>query len=435
MLVWVIDVGARLYARRALVAIGFRSALAWTFACMFAWSSTHAHAQPSPEPALPPEYDEPRPWAAGVSESEQAIARELYVAGNHEYTESRCAQALVKWKEAIQHWDNPAIRYNMVECLIDLDQPVEARDNLERSLAYGPAPLGADMYARGLTYRKLLDAQLAHVKIACREPGAMVTLDGKLLFTGPGMADQFLVPGEHQVVATKVGFLTASKTLVLVAGKLTTDDIRPTLEVKPTTRMVRRWERWKPWGVLAGGGRDDRARRGWLCHCQEQLRCLRRWHREPMSGRLRCCDGRHVLGPSSHEESRRDRTGSRVLRVFSGWSGRHRRGARPRRESTACAARLTPSAAGRYPDPRWRHHLDELGILTMMSCMHRDKLFVMHLLDVHSRVLQATLRDRASGDGYAPGLQWKIPTRRHLRTADDLAPTCAFARCRHEATT
>ena len=166
------DDGCRRDVSRAEAVLkrGFRSVLAWTLAYLFAWSSTRAHAQPSPEPVLPPEYEEPRPWAAGVSQSEQTIARELYVAGNQEYTESRCAQALVKWKEALQHWDNPGIRYNMVECLIDLDQPVEAKDNLERSLAYGAAPLGADMYARGLTYRKLLDAQLAHVKIACRVP-------------------------------------------------------------------------------------------------------------------------------------------------------------------------------------------------------------------------------------------------------------------------
>jgi len=237
-----------------MVTIGFRGVLAWALAYMVAFSSTPAHAEPSPEPALPPEYEKPRPWAVGVSEDEQAIARALYVAGNHEITESHFTQALARYREAIRHWDNPAIRYNMAVCLINLDQPVEARDNLERSLAYGADPLGADLYAQGLTYRKLLDAQLAHVKIVCREPGAVVTLDGKLLFTAPGMADQFLLPGDHQVVATKVGFLTASKTLVLVAGKLTTDDIRPTLEVKPTTRMVRHWERWKPWAVLAGGG-------------------------------------------------------------------------------------------------------------------------------------------------------------------------------------
>jgi hypothetical protein len=188
-----------------------------------------------------------------VSESEQAIALELYVAGNLEFTESRFAQALAKYKEAIQHWDHPAIRFNMAVCLINLDQALEAKENLERSLTHGDRPLGADAYSQGLTYRKLLDAQLAHVKVACQEPGTQVTLDGKFLLTGPGAVDQFLVAGEHQLVATKVGFLTASNTLVLIAGKLTTYKLRP-LELKAVTQMVRRWEPWKPWAVLAGGG-------------------------------------------------------------------------------------------------------------------------------------------------------------------------------------
>src|SRR4029078_6270121 len=102
------------------------------------------------------------------------------------------------------------------------------------------------------TYKKLLDAQLGHARITCQEPGATVTLDGKLLFTSPGVADLFLLPGEHQVVATKPGFITASGSFVLVAGKLTAYNI-PAVEAKPVPRNVRRWAQWKPWAVLAGG--------------------------------------------------------------------------------------------------------------------------------------------------------------------------------------
>src|ERR1041384_5557334 len=104
-----------------------RGALAWMFACMLALLSTRAHAQPSLEPTATPKADAPRPWAAGVSESEQAVALKLYVAGNLEFAESRFAQALAKYKEAIQHWEHPAIRYNMAVCLINLDQPLEAK--------------------------------------------------------------------------------------------------------------------------------------------------------------------------------------------------------------------------------------------------------------------------------------------------------------------
>lgn len=226
--------------------------LGWAIAGVLAGGAARGHAQPADAAAAAPD-ENIRPWAAGASEAEQAAALALYRAGNLEFAESRFAQALAKYREAIRHWDHPAIRFNMAVCLINLDQPLEASDNLERSLAYGDGPLGAEMYSQGLTYRKLLDAQLAHVKIVCPEPGTQVTLDGKFLFAGPGSVEQAVVPGEHQVVATKAEFLTTSKALVLVAGKLTTYDIRP-LELEAATRTVRRWAPWKPWAVVGGAG-------------------------------------------------------------------------------------------------------------------------------------------------------------------------------------
>src|SRR6185295_10148926 len=57
---------------------------------------------------------------------------------------------------------------------------------------------------------------------------------------------------EHQVVATRAGFVTVTRTLVLIAGKEMNYEV-PALEVKMTA-LVRRWPPWVPWLVLAGGG-------------------------------------------------------------------------------------------------------------------------------------------------------------------------------------
>lgn len=230
-------------------------------AAALALAPVHGHAQPATpgEPALAPQPDEPdgpRPWADGVSEADQAAARELYLAGNREYAESRFAQALARYRDAILRWDHPAIRYNMVVCLINLDRPLEARVDLEHSLAYGVAPLGSEKYAQALTYRKLLDAQLVRLKVTCPEHGAVVTLDGKYMFTGPGSAEQFLLPGGHQVVATKPGLVTASRALTLVAGQPAAYEIRPTAEL--AAAIGPRWRYWKHVSVagcvvIAGG--------------------------------------------------------------------------------------------------------------------------------------------------------------------------------------
>ncbi len=232
-----------------MVPIRFRSAAVWQLACVLGWLTTAASAQPAPD--LPPEYDDTRPWAQGVSEAEQAAAQALYVAGNQEFVESRYAQALARYRESLRHWDHPQTRYNAAVCLIKLDQPVEAREHLAHALAYGATALGREAYDQASTYLKLLDAQLAHVKVACTERGAVVTLDGKYLFTAPGSADQFLVAGDHQIGATRQGFLPLFTAFTGVAGKLATYDLHLELDPSNGPPPVRRWAHWR---TLLGGG-------------------------------------------------------------------------------------------------------------------------------------------------------------------------------------
>src|SRR5688572_27157182 len=141
-----------------------------------------------------------RPWASGVSQARQVRALQLHAEGNAEFLDSRFAKALAKYREAIKHWDHPAIRFNMAVSLINLDRLVEARDDLEQALAYDAAPLGDGVYRQALTYRKLLDAQLVKLTVICKEQSAEVTIDGKYLFTEPGAAVRYLLPGDHQIV-------------------------------------------------------------------------------------------------------------------------------------------------------------------------------------------------------------------------------------------
>ena len=158
-------------------------------------------------------------------------ATERYQEGNAEFADAHFAQALAKYEEAIRNGDHPGIRFNMALCLMYLNRLVEARDNLERSLAHGAGPLGRDVYDRAQASRKLLESRLARVEIACQAPGAEVTLDGKLVLKAPGTVGRFVLPGEHQVVVGKAGFQTMSRRVDLAAGKPVTYEVRPALEL------------------------------------------------------------------------------------------------------------------------------------------------------------------------------------------------------------
>lgn len=195
-----------------------------------------------------------KPWAKNVPEDKQKLALALYKEGNGEFTESRYAQALTKYRAALEHWDHPAIRFNMAVSLINLEEPLEAFEHLESALRFGEDPLGGELHAQGLTYKKLLLGRLAKLEVSCDEAGADVTLDGKLFVKGPGKASRFVMPGDHQLVTSKPGFLTETTQLVLMPGKDTTHAVKLRTLEDAKTKLVRRWKSRTPWVVVGIGG-------------------------------------------------------------------------------------------------------------------------------------------------------------------------------------
>lgn len=194
--------------------------------------------------------DDAKPWAAGVGEAEQAAALETYRGGNSEFEESRYPQALAKYREALAQWDHPAIRFNMAVALINLDQPLEAHEHLEKAMKFGAAPLGTEGYAQAVTYKKLLDGQLARLRVRCNVEGADVTLDGKPLLHCTGEATRLLAPGDHHLVATKRGFQPETTALALVPGKEHVHDVKLAVV---GAKLVRRWRANRPWIVVGIG--------------------------------------------------------------------------------------------------------------------------------------------------------------------------------------
>ena len=161
----------------------------------------------------------PPPWSVGVSEAQKAQAGRLLERGNTLFLEKKYAEALTEYRAAVAAWDHPAIRFNIVRCLIQLDRPAEAAENLRSSLRYGSAPLEDAVYTEAIAYEKLLNKQVADLSIACKQRGVTVTLDGQRAVTCPGTVTQRLSPGKHQLLGTGGGLLPRATELVLVGGK------------------------------------------------------------------------------------------------------------------------------------------------------------------------------------------------------------------------
>lgn len=195
---------------------------------------------------------EERPWAADVSKEDQAQALVLFKEGNALLKDSVFVQAAQKYREALQHWDHPAIHYNLVLALLNLDQPIEVHEHLVAAMKYGPAPLDLEKYEQARAYKVLVEKQLARVEISCAVDGAQVVMDGRPLFTAPGRYDGLVRPGPHSIVATKEGYLTNEISRALPAGEITALDI-DLFKATDLTRYRRRWAAWMPWTVLGTG--------------------------------------------------------------------------------------------------------------------------------------------------------------------------------------
>lgn len=193
-----------------------------------------------------------RPWAEGVSESEQQIALALFNEGNSLLRDALFPKAVEKYREALGHWKHPAIYYNLALALVNLDQPLEMYDALEAAMAYGSAPLDEDKYERAKGYKILVEKQIGYVEYELTVTGATLVLDGKEVFTGPGTYKSRVRAGEHTVVARAEGYTPVPLTVKILGGTTSAITI-PMYTDAELTREERRMPNWVPYSVLGAG--------------------------------------------------------------------------------------------------------------------------------------------------------------------------------------
>jgi hypothetical protein len=135
-------------------------------------------------------------------------------------------------------------------CQFNLLQQVAAYENLKKAIEYGAGPLGEDEYRQAMEYYRGLQTQLGFVDLRCDDEGAEVRLDGRLVLTGPGRYDAVLMPGSHQVVASKPGHVPEAREIVISPGERIKVEMRLRLPERiETERYVPAWAPWAGMGV------------------------------------------------------------------------------------------------------------------------------------------------------------------------------------------
>lgn len=230
-----------------------RSVVAAIAATSYLAAGAPALAQPAAPGEGTPAGDAGKPWARGVSPEDQAQANALFKEGNALLRDSFFVQAVEKYREAVHHWDHPAIHYNLALALINLDQPLEVHASLVKALGHGGAALDAEKIELAERYKKLVEQQLARITLTCHEPDAKVFVDGKDVgLACPGSQERLVRSGEHTFSASKPGFEATVKTLILPGGDARTVDLK-LYTPDELTRYDRRFPSWMPYAVTGGG--------------------------------------------------------------------------------------------------------------------------------------------------------------------------------------
>jgi hypothetical protein len=224
-----------------------------------------SYVAPSNDPAKPNKTDEKagtneslektstNPWVAGVTPEEQQAALRLFREGNSQLNDGLFVSAVNKYRDALKHWNHPAIHYNLSLALLNLDQPIEVYDELNKALQYGAAPLEKDKYDHAKEYLLLVEKQLADVEVSCDKIGAKVSVDGKEVFIAPGKFSQKVRVGKHTFYADKQGYNARITAPYIGPGEKFRIELK-LYTAEELTRYRRKWDNtWFPYVVVGAG--------------------------------------------------------------------------------------------------------------------------------------------------------------------------------------
>lgn len=195
--------------------------------------------------------DEVKPWSRGISRDTRAHALDIFAEGNRLMGIPLFAPAAEKFEEALALWPHPAIHYNLAIAQLNLLQQVAAYRNLQKAVEYGAGPLGEDEYRQAMEYYRRLQTQLAFMNVQCNDEGAEVRLDGRLVVTGPGRYEAVLMPGSHQIVAGKPGYMPEARQITVSPGQHMNVSLR--LRMPDRIETARHMPAWAPWLGMGAG--------------------------------------------------------------------------------------------------------------------------------------------------------------------------------------
>jgi hypothetical protein len=207
--------------------IGFNRGMRSTFARRFVPILSALSLALAAAPAVGQEPKDTSARAAPPSAKALKEARARYTQGTQLFKEGDYKLALIEFQRAYELAPNYRILYNIGAVNYQLNNYVDALRTLERYLAEGGKEIPAKRREEVEQDIKNLKARTAHITIIANVEGAEISIDNTVVGKTPLPASLLVDAGRHQVVATKEGRTTATKSLVLAGS----DDAKVELEL------------------------------------------------------------------------------------------------------------------------------------------------------------------------------------------------------------
>lgn len=155
---------------------------------------------------------------------EVATARAHYQAGKVYFEQGDLRRALKEFQEAARDAGRPELDFNIARTYDRLAEPAHALEHYRRYLRSTPSGgARAEVEARIAE----LETQVGGLLVRTHTAGAQILIDEESVPASELTRPVSLGQGAHRVVAAKEGFLSATATAQVVAGKVTAIEIDP----------------------------------------------------------------------------------------------------------------------------------------------------------------------------------------------------------------
>lgn len=198
----------------------------------------------------------PCPDVDSVTRKAKQRARVLADEAHQAHLYLKYKNAAQLYEQALKLWPRPELYRQAGMAYAQALELLPAYEHLSHSLRCGLEFLSDKERTDAEAVMERLEPWFGELEVHCEQIDLQVQVDGESWLTcsdgATGRERRVVMAGQHEIVASKAGYLTMRKTVLVEARRRVTVEawVIPEEQAMITKR---RWQRWKPWSITGAG--------------------------------------------------------------------------------------------------------------------------------------------------------------------------------------